>query len=249
MPLVNRELTHPLTQLLMTVADDAWMMGQAGLSWVGQAPTSDEGLLEATLSQIYLRHAYQLYAFVTAMRAPVPSPPGYSRPLDRWRHAGLLGEPSPHWAEWLIRSYCFEVFDSIRRQALRHIAFAPLVALWDAIEAERHGYSQRLFIRLFHWGQQDQRARDDLQAALTQDWPFLADFSEWGTPDTAWAAWDVAEMRPSALRQQFLHQITPQLTQVGLVIPRDLPPPGRRARHHTFPDDAAFPIHRSLAQA
>jgi 1,2-phenylacetyl-CoA epoxidase catalytic subunit len=237
MPLVNQELTKPLIQLLMPVADDTWMMGQHGLNWVGRAPTPNDDLFEATRSQTYLRHAYALYAFIAELNAPSFGLPIYSRPAGRWRHARLFAQPCQTWEEWLIRTYCFEAFDAVRRRALRHIAYAPLVTLWETIDEERRTYESDAALAIYERAQGDARQRDALQRALEQDWIDLSEMSEWGAPDEAWATWDIWLLKPSVMRQQFAAVITAHFTASGLTIPSELAPANRHARHHDAVDN------------
>ncbi|MCY0900445.1 MAG: phenylacetate-CoA oxygenase subunit PaaI [Firmicutes bacterium] len=237
MPLVNRELTRPLAQLLIPVADDSWMMGQHALHWVGHAPTPDDDLFEATRSQTYLRHAYALYAFIAELDAPSFGLTIYSRPAGRWRHAGLFAQSCRTWPEWLIRTYCFESFDTIRRRALHHIAYAPLTALWETIDQERRTYASEAARRISQEARRGANQHDALQNALEQDWTDLAELSEWGAPDEAWATWDIWLLKPSVMRQQFAELMTTHFTASGFAIPGELPPANRHARHHDAVDN------------
>jgi len=232
MPLVNWELTRPLTQLLMPVADDTWMMGQQGLHWVGRALTPHDNLFEATRSRTYLRHAYALYAFIAELDAPSFGLPIYSRPAGRWRHARLFAQPCQTWEEWLIRTYCFEAFDAIRRRALRHIAYAPLASLWETIDQERRTYESEATLRIYQRARRGANQHDALQRALEQDWRDLSELCEWGAPDEAWATWDIWLLKPSVMRQQFVELITTHFTALQFTIPGELAPANRHARRH-----------------
>lgn len=221
-----------LKTLVIPMADDEWMIGHRGSEWLALAPDLEEDLAMSSISQDEMGHAELLYEVLHGLGEASADEAVYVRGPQGWRHAALTAAARGSWAEWVVRRYCYEVFDGIRRKALQRIPYAPLVAALQKMDRE-HAYHlthfQSLVQTLAYGGP---ASRQYLEEAIREDWPKLPDLFEWGGRDEAWVSWDVAALAPSMMRAAFEQVVRQDFAAWQLTWPGNLPAADRAARHH-----------------
>lgn len=226
-----------LKDLIVPMADDAWMIGHQGSAWLGIAPDLEEDLAVSSINQDDMGHANRLYNLLYELGLASADFWIYERDALHWHHADLAGKPLAGWAEWVARRYFYETAGAVRRDALKHIPYPPLVASLKKMDREavyHLAHYQTLMETLALGGP---LSAGHLWAAVAEDWPLVADFFEWVGPEEAWASWDVAALAPSVMRARFLAVVRPDFSRWGMAGTLDLQPAPRRARHHDASTD------------
>ncbi len=221
-----------LRRLIVPVADDEWMMGHRGSEWLALAPDLEEDLALSSISQDEIGHAKLFYDLAHDLGEPSADDQVYHRPANRWRHADLTTKPRQGWAEWVVRRYLYETFDTVRRSALERVPYAPLLSAlkkMDREEAYHLTHARSLMQTLAHGGPTSQAK---LQHALQDDWPLVPDLFEWVGPDESWAGLDIGELAPSAMRRQFLATLKQDFLDWSVAWPENLGSASKKARRH-----------------
>lgn len=221
-----------LKHLLIPVADDEWMIGHRGSEWLALAPELEEDLALSSTCQDEMGHGKLLYDLLEELGQPSADDQVYSRDPSHWHHAYLTARSRQGWAEWVVRRYFYEVFDDIRRSALSHIPYPPLVAAirkMDREEVYHVAHQRSLMAAMAHGGSE---SFEYLTQAVSEVWPLLPDLFEWTGPDEHWAIWDVGQLAPSSMRSQFEATVRQDFLQWGVAWPGNIAGAPREARHH-----------------
>lgn len=117
------DLDHPRTVYLLSLADDDLVMGHREMHWIGVAPSLEEDIAFAGISQDEINHAdvwYQLLveeAVEADVRAAVDAL-GLGREPDEYRHATLVERPPGNFADTLARHWFYDHADMVRLHVL-----------------------------------------------------------------------------------------------------------------------------------
>ena len=209
--------------VVLAMADDAWIIGHRGSEWLALAPDLEEDLALSSISQDEMGHAQRLYALLEEFGAPSPESQVYERPVEAWRHARLVARPLGDWADWIVRRYLFETFDAVRRNQLRHVPWPALQEALNIIEREERFHRRHFdtWMDLLAHGGSESRQR--LGAAVASYWPELPDLLSWGVDP------EPLGLEPNALQEQWTATVKAQWLAWDIPWPGDpVPVPGRR---------------------
>lgn len=220
-----------LKSLLISSADDEWMIGHRGSEWLALAPSLEEDLALSSLSQDEMAHAQLFYDLVHAMGGATADDQVYARPPRDWYHAHLTSLPRGDWAEWVVRRYLYEIFDTARRQALSYVPYPPLTAALQKMAHEEayHLVHARSCMRILALG--GPAAQPHLIHALQQDWPLVPDLFEWSRGDNCWID-RIPELSPRSLRMHFELELRRDFVSWGIPWPGIVAAASPHARHH-----------------
>src|SRR3954468_4780463 len=124
--------------LLLSMADDEFVIGFSDSEWTGIGPILEEDVGISSLAQDELGHAqaiYQLFAEVVRDGRDADAV-AYDRPPDGYFHARLLDHPRGDWAATIVRRWLYETADAARLTALTDSAHAPRRALVAKLRRE-----------------------------------------------------------------------------------------------------------------
>jgi ring-1,2-phenylacetyl-CoA epoxidase subunit PaaC len=135
---VPDELRDALDGLLLSMADDEFVIGFSDSEWTGIAPMLEEDVAMSSLAQDELGHAQALYQLLAALRDDGRDADAiaYDRTPDAYRHARLLDHGRGDWAMTIARRYLYDTADAVRLEALAASSFGPLRELVDKIRRE-----------------------------------------------------------------------------------------------------------------
>src|SRR3954465_5879228 len=102
-----------LDQLLLTMADDEFVIGFSDSEWTGIAPLLEEDIAMSSLSQDELGHASALYGLIADVSGADPDALAYARQAGESRHARLLDHGRGDWATTMARRYLYETADAV----------------------------------------------------------------------------------------------------------------------------------------
>jgi ring-1,2-phenylacetyl-CoA epoxidase subunit PaaC len=167
---VPADLRRALEELLLSMADDEFVIGFSDSEWTGIAPILEEDIAISSLAQDELGHAAALYALLAEVRDDRSDADAiaYDRQPDEYRHARLLDHGRGDWAMTIARRYLYDTADAVRLEALASSSFAPLRELVDKIRREERYHVMHATTWLERLAAALGEPRDRLIAALEE---------------------------------------------------------------------------------
>jgi ring-1,2-phenylacetyl-CoA epoxidase subunit PaaC len=160
-----------LAELLLTVADDEFVIGFWDSEWTGIAPMLEEDVATSSIAQDEIGHARALYELLADVTDDDADRIAYGREPDAYRHAALLNHARGDWAFSVARRYLYETADAVRLEALARSAYEPLAQLAAKMRREEsyHLLHAEAWLRRLAEGPTD--ASDRLADGLRRLWP------------------------------------------------------------------------------
>lgn len=159
-----------IAELLLSLADDEFVIGYWDSEWTGIAPFLEEDVAISSLAQDELGHARAFYELLAELIGGSADTIAYGRQPDDYRHARLLDRRRTDWAFTIARRYLYETSDSIRLAALEHTTFEPLAGLVAKIRREERYHLMHLDLWLRRLAVPGSVGRARLEAALATLW-------------------------------------------------------------------------------
>jgi ring-1,2-phenylacetyl-CoA epoxidase subunit PaaC len=155
-----------LDELLLTMADDEFVIGFSDSEWTGIAPFLEEDVAMSSLSQDELGHAAALYAVLAGITGQDADAIAYDREPEDYRHARLLDHGRGDWAMTIARRFLYETADAIRLDALADGSWPPLADLVAKLRREERYHEMHVNTWLERLASTPGEPRDRLIAAL-----------------------------------------------------------------------------------
>ena len=155
-----------LDELLLTMADDEFVIGFSDSEWTGIAPMLEEDVAMSSLSQDELGHAAALYGLLAEITGRDPDAIAYDREPEEYRHARLLDHGRGDWAMTIARRYLYETADAVRLEAVADAAWVPLKELVAKLRREERYHEMHVAAWLERLASSPGKARDRLIVAL-----------------------------------------------------------------------------------
>ena len=164
-----------LAELLLTAADDEFVIGFWDSEWTGIAPMLEEDVATSSIAQDEIGHARALYQLLAELTDDDADRIAYGREADAFRHASLLNHARGDWASSVARRYLYETADAVRLEALARSSHAALSALARKMRREEtyHLMHAQAWVKRLAEAGGDSRER--LADALRRLWPDAAD--------------------------------------------------------------------------
>jgi ring-1,2-phenylacetyl-CoA epoxidase subunit PaaC len=163
---IDDELRTALAELLLTMADDEFVIGFRDSEWTGIAPMLEEDVAFSSLAQDEIGHARLLYEMRGALTGEDPDRLAFHRAAEEFRHARLLDHPRTDWAFTICRRWLYDTADSFRLAALADSSFAPLADVVAKIRREERYHLMHLDKWLRRLAAHDGTPRDHLSDSL-----------------------------------------------------------------------------------
>jgi ring-1,2-phenylacetyl-CoA epoxidase subunit PaaC len=135
-PELDDATRQALNELLLSVADDEFVIGFWDSEWTGIAPMLEEDVATSSIAQDEIGHAKALYELLAALSGDDADRIAYGRDADGFRHAALLNHGRGDWAFSVARRYLYETADAVRLSALATSAHEPLALLAGKMRRE-----------------------------------------------------------------------------------------------------------------
>jgi ring-1,2-phenylacetyl-CoA epoxidase subunit PaaC len=164
---VDVDLRAALAELLLTMADDEFVIGFRDSEWTGIAPMLEEDVAFSSLAQDEIGHARLLYEMRAALTGEDPDQIAFHRAASEFRHARLLDHPRTDWAFTIARRWLYDTADSFRLTALANSSFGPLAEVVAKIRREERYHLMHLDKWMRRLAAHDGTPRDQLAKALT----------------------------------------------------------------------------------
>jgi ring-1,2-phenylacetyl-CoA epoxidase subunit PaaC len=165
---VSPELRAALAELLLTMADDEFVMGFKDSEWTGIAPMLEEDVAFSSLAQDEIGHARVLYEMRGVLTGEDPDRTAFHRDATDYRHARLLDGPRNGWAFTITRRWLYDTADSVRLTALAESSFAPLREIVAKIRREERYHLMHLDAWMARLAGAEGMPRDEVVSALAE---------------------------------------------------------------------------------
>ena len=109
-----RTLRAALADLLLTMADDEFVIGFRDCEWTGIAPMLEEDVAFSSLAQDEIGHARLWYEMRAALTGEDADRLAFHRQPNEYRHARLLDHPRRDWAFTIARRWLYDTADAAR---------------------------------------------------------------------------------------------------------------------------------------
>ena len=157
-----------LAMLLLTMADDEFVIGFSDSEWTGIGPILEEDVAISSLAQDELGHAQALYGLLAETVADGRDADAwaYDRPPEGYLHARLLDHSRGDWAATIARRYLYDTADDARLAAVVGSSHRPLAELVAKIRREERYHLMHGRAWIERLAAADGEARDRLITAL-----------------------------------------------------------------------------------
>jgi ring-1,2-phenylacetyl-CoA epoxidase subunit PaaC len=155
-----------LAELLLTLADDEFVLGFWDSEWTGIAPQLEEDVAMSSLATDELGHARAFYELLGSLTGREADAIAYDRAPEDFRHAGILDHPRTDWAFSVARRWLYDTADAVRLEALAASSHAPLAGLVVKIQREERYHLMHADAWLRRLADADGEPRARLMAAL-----------------------------------------------------------------------------------
>ncbi|GCE28037.1 phenylacetate-CoA oxygenase subunit PaaI [Dictyobacter alpinus] len=236
------QLRQPLSNFLLSLADDEFILGYWDSEWTGVAPMLEEDVACSSIAQDEIGHARLFYQEVAALTGVSPDHIAYGRKLEDYRQAQLVEHRRGNWAFTIARRFYYEMADQIRLASLQDSAYVPLAQAIAKIQREEVYHQMHIGTWLQRLARGTAEARQLLEQALQQLWPDALGLFEPFAAEALLLEAGILSRPSSALEQQWLTSIAPILGQFNLSLPLEPVP-------HNSQDNAAGEVFRSLVPA
>jgi ring-1,2-phenylacetyl-CoA epoxidase subunit PaaC len=159
-----------LDGLILSMADDEFVIGFSDSEWTGIAPILEEDVAMSSLAQDELGHARALYELLAELRGdgrPADAI-AYDREPSDYRHARLLDHGRGDWAMTIARRYLYDTADGVRLEGLTTTSFTPLRELVDKIRREERYHVMHATTWLERLARREGEPRSRLLGALVE---------------------------------------------------------------------------------
>ena len=162
--------TNALGLLLLSMADDEFVIGFSDSEWTGIGPILEEDVAISSIAQDELGHAQALYILLAELLADGRDADAiaYDRPPEGYLHARLLDHPRGDWAATIVRRYLYDTADAARLQTLVDSSHRPLAELVAKIRREERYHLMHVETWLDRLARSPGEPRDRLLAALAE---------------------------------------------------------------------------------
>lgn len=157
-----------LADLLLSMADDEFVIGFSDSEWTGIAPLLEEDVAMSSLAQDELGHALALYELLAGLSGTSVDAIAYDRDPAGYRHCRLLDHGRGDWAMTIARRYLYDTADVVRLEALASGSWAPLADLVAKLIREERYHRMHAGAWLERLSRTDGEPRDRLIAALVE---------------------------------------------------------------------------------
>lgn len=164
---VPDQLKQPLTQLLLSLADDKLVLGHRNSDWTGLGPILEEDIAFSHLAQDEIAHAQAIYQFLGEMSGRSADDLAFGRPPEEFRCAQLVEVPDEFdWATAICRQLFCDHFDAFRLNRLAESTHKPLADLAKRIGAEEALHVEHSTSWVIRLGRGTDESRARMQQAM-----------------------------------------------------------------------------------
>ncbi|HET6380914.1 MAG TPA: 1,2-phenylacetyl-CoA epoxidase subunit PaaC [candidate division Zixibacteria bacterium] len=226
-----------VAELLLTLADDEFVLGFWDSEWTGIAPLLEEDVAMSSISQDEIGHARAWYELLAAETGDDPDRIAFGREPAAYRHAALMNHARTDWGFSVARRFLYEHADAVRLEALARSSHGAIADLAAKMRREETYHLMHFDVWTRRLADAGGEARERLVSALDRLWTDAAAVFTPLAGETGLLASGVLPQPMDALLARWRNRIAPLLAERGLPAPPDdlaAPPDGRTSRTDDF---------------
>ncbi len=230
-------LRDAVAELLLTLADDEFILGFWDSEWTGIAPMLEEDVAFSSIAQDEIGHARLFYEMLSALTGDNPDRMAFGREATDYRHCVLVDHARSDWAFSIARRWLYETADAVRLDALKDSAFSPLAEVIAKVRREERYHLAHMdaWLRRLADGGSEPRSRlvDALDTLLPDARSVFAPLAG----ERLLVEASVLAVPMDQLAERWRSAIGGTLAGLDLPAPAD-EPPGAGGRDHAQPSEA-----------
>jgi ring-1,2-phenylacetyl-CoA epoxidase subunit PaaC len=220
-----------LDELLLTLADDEFVIGSWDSEWTGIAPMLEEDVATSSVAQDEIGHARAIYELLAELRGVEADGIAFGRDAAAFRHASLLDHARGDWAFSVARRYCYETADAVRLEALARSSWEPLALLTGKMRREETYHLLHAEAWLRRLSDAGGEATDRLADAIRALWPDAQDVFAPLLGEEELVTSSVLPVPMRALHAAWVDRARPRLEAIAGALPEAAPRLDGRERH------------------
>ncbi len=208
-----------LAELLLTLADDEFVLGFWDSEWTGIAPMLEEDVAFSSLAQDEIGHARVLYEILAELTHDTADHIAYGRQPEEYRHARLMDYPRTDWAFSIARRFLYDTADAARLDVLANSSYSPLAGIVSKIRREETYHRMHMEAWVKRLAEAGGEAHQRLADALELLWPdALTIFTPLDGEEELLNAGILPEPL-MAIQQRWLGEVAPLMHSLDLPFP------------------------------
>jgi ring-1,2-phenylacetyl-CoA epoxidase subunit PaaC len=207
-----------LAELLLTLADDEFVLGYWDSEWTGIAPILEEDVAMSSVSQDEIGHARAWYELLASLTDDDADRIAYGRAPEDYRHAGLMNHARTDWAFSVARRFLYEHADAVRLESLARSSFRPIAELAAKMRREETYHLMHFDLWLKRLAEAGGQARERLGTAIGQLWPDAATVFSPLAGERVLVDAGILPDDLDALRARWLGRVVPACEALGLPV-------------------------------
>jgi ring-1,2-phenylacetyl-CoA epoxidase subunit PaaC len=222
---VDDATRQALAELLLTLADDEFVIGYWDSEWTGIAPMLEEDVAMSSVSQDEIGHAKAWYELLAGLTDDDADRIAYGRAPEDFRHAALMNHARTDWAFTIARRFLYEHADAVRLEALARSSHEPMAELAAKMRREETYHLMHFDVWVRRLAEAGGDARDRLALALERLWSDAACVFMPLAGEAELLRAGILLEPMEALRARWLERVRGVLEPLGLPA-ADVAPPG-----------------------
>lgn len=216
------ELTgKPLHTLLLSLADDEFILGYRNSEWTGIAPMLEEDVAFSSMSQDEIGHARLFYEMLAGETGIPADKIAFARQAGEFRACRLVQHRRLDWAHAIARQFLYDTADHVRLEALSRCRYESLANATQKILREEKYHLMHGEMWLNRLATLSPESRRRLEGALEELWPDALGVFEPLAGEGALLEEGVLPVPMQELCAQWLEQIAPYFEDLDLPFPAE----------------------------
>jgi ring-1,2-phenylacetyl-CoA epoxidase subunit PaaC len=207
-----------LAELLLTLADDEFVLGYWDSEWTGIAPILEEDVAMSSVSQDEIGHARAWYELLASLTDDDADRIAYGRAPEDYRHAALMNHARSDWGFSVARRFLYEHADAVRLESLARSSFMPIAELAAKMRREETYHLMHFDLWLKRLAEAGGEARERLGTAIGQLWPDAATVFSPLAGERVLVGAGILPDDLDALRARWLGRVVPTCEALGLPV-------------------------------
>jgi ring-1,2-phenylacetyl-CoA epoxidase subunit PaaC len=219
--MIKELTTKPLHTLLLSLADDEFILGYRNSEWTGIAPMLEEDVAFSSMSQDEIGHARLLYQMLEAETGISADKIAYARQPEEFLCCGLMEHRRLDWAHAIARQFLYDTADHVRLEALTRSTYDPLRNAADKIIREEKYHLLHGDMWMNRLAMLGDESRNRLVAALDMLWPDALGIFEPLEGEAELVADGILPSTMAEMQTEWLEQIAPYFYNLNLPFPAE----------------------------
>lgn len=161
----------PVERLILSFADDEFILGYRDSEWTGVAPFIEEDIAFSSIAQDEIGHARALYELLEAYSGRKADETAFGRQPSEYLNCTLVEHPREDWAFSIARQYLYDTADAVRVDALLRSSLRPLADICQKMAREEKYHQLHLHSWIERLANGSVESRERLERALEKAFP------------------------------------------------------------------------------